>query len=210
MRKTIRRLLTALSLLAIGVAIAVLLLGETVLPPVVREQLQRLPPAMLIAIVAWFGLMLWFDRARRRTESPASPLEDEWPEPPSGVTPETAPRVGDDWTAAIDLATSPTAPRHARLEARDRVETELRSIATELYELTHDAEPSRASDAIETGDWTDDRRATALLGGPEAPSPPIYVRLFDLLRPESVYRRRVRHAIHALHGLAAGDGGGAR
>jgi hypothetical protein len=62
-----------------------------------------------------------------------------------------------------------------------------------------------AARAVETGAWTEDRRASALVGGPEAPSPSRLRWLLDLLLTGSAYQRRVRHAVAEVDRLLVGD-----
>ncbi|MUV50741.1 hypothetical protein GJ630_14085, partial [Haloarcula sp. CBA1122] len=58
---------------------------------------------------------------------------------------------------------------------------------------------------VRTGSWTDDRRAAAFLGGPDAPDPPIEMQLRDWASGEG-FDRKVEAAATEIRRLQRGEG----
>lgn len=170
-------------------AVSVVAPGAVPLPSAVRELLQALPPGVVLSLLALVALVLLFVRSRRSRATAVEPLL----EPAEG--PARAPALGHGFDEALAAAVDLEATRERRLVDREGVEAAVRAAVVEAYAVEAGVDADRAREAVETGTWTDDRRASALVGGPDAPSPPWSQWLFDLLRSESAYRRRVRHAI---------------
>lgn len=81
---------------------------------------------------------------------------------------------------------------------REEVREELRSVAVELLARERGLAERHARTRIESGEWTDDLRASAFLGGPEAPAPGLRVRVFDWLSVEGAYARGLDATIGEL------------
>jgi hypothetical protein len=195
--------LAVVAVLAILVAVvAVLAPGAVPVPPPVEALLETVPAAVILSLLAFVGILLLFARSRRSRSAELDPLLE-----PDEVGPR-APALGsgfdDDLTAATDL----DATRERRLVEREHVEEIVRDAAVEAYAIEVGADPETAHEAVVTGAWTGDRRASALVGGPEAPTPSWGQWLLDLLRSESAYHRRVRHAVAEIERLLT-DGAGA-
>jgi len=92
-----------------------------------------------------------------------------------------------------------SADRHIRQEIRDQSMTVLQSRGYS------DEEASRA---ISTGTWTEQRDVAAFLGGSEAPSMPLAVRLQDWLSTDPATVRRAERTIAELERIAGGGGYG--
>lgn len=84
---------------------------------------------------------------------------------------------------------------------REKVRAELRSVAVELLARERGFAEDRARTRIESGEWTGDRRASAFLGGPEAPAPSLRVRIFDWLSVEGGYARGLDATITELESI---------
>lgn len=189
-------------LLALGavcvLAAAALALAPSLVPgaAALERAVVALPVQALFALFVGALLLLVFARAvqvRLASESAA------------GRTRRTAPQPDEPTLGAAFEETLSTAvgarDRARRRHAQSDVEEELRAVAVTSYRLATDCDAEAAEAAVRAGDWSDDARATAVLGGPEAPSPPLYQWVYDLLRRESAYRRRVRHAVREIRDL---------
>jgi hypothetical protein len=188
------------SLLAVLLAaVAVLEPGAVPLPPPVRAVLTTLPPGVVLAVLAFVGVVLLLVRSRGSRAAPPEPLVER-EEPTARAT-----ELGSEFDARLATATDLDADRARRLTARESVEATVRDIAVEAYALDADVDHEAAARAVETGAWTEDRRASALVGGPEAPSPSRLRWLLDLLLTGSAYQRRVRHAVAEVDRLLVGD-----
>ncbi|WP_424003716.1 DUF7269 family protein [Haloarcula salina] len=86
------------------------------------------------------------------------------------------------------------------------VRGDLRAAARRALVRRTDRTRDEAVAAVEAGTWTDDRRAAALLGGDDAPDPPIAVQVRDWASGES-FDRRVDAATAEIYALyEEGDG----
>lgn len=200
---------TALAIAAVvGIVVATVAVvapGAVPLPPGIERLLTTVPPAVVLSLLAVATLLVLAVRSRRSRSSALDPLL---------VTEDTAPRapvlgsgLDDDVAAATDL----DATRERRLAARERVEERVGAAAIDAYTVAVGVDRETARTAVRTGEWTADRRASALVGGPDAPTPSRGRWLLDLLRSESAYGRRVRHAVAEIERLVDRDrarGGG--
>ncbi|WP_254821641.1 DUF7269 family protein [Haloglomus halophilum] len=190
------------SLLAVLLAaVAVLAPGAVPLPPPVRAVLTTLPPGVVLAMLVFVGVVLLLVRSRGSRADPPEPLVER--EVPTA----RATELGSEFDDRLATATDLDADRARRLTARESVEATVRDSAVEAYALDAGVDREAAARAVESGAWTEDRRASALVGGPGAPSPSRLRWLLDLLLTGSAYRRRVRHAVAEVERLLAGDPG---
>ncbi|MBV0900965.1 DUF7269 family protein [Haloarcula salina] len=81
------------------------------------------------------------------------------------------------------------------------VRGDLRAAARRALVRRTERTRDEAVEAVETGTWTDDRRAAALLGGDAAPDPPIAVQVRDWASGEG-FDRRVEAATAEIHALS--------
>lgn len=180
--------LAAVAVLALVLGI-VAVLAPGVVPSAVENALTTLPPPVLLSLLAFAAILLLLVRSRRSRSAEVEPLVVE------AEATERAPRLGGPFDEALDAATDLEATRERRLVDRERVEETVRAAAVEAYAVEHGVDRETAREAVVAGGWTDDRRASALVGGSDAPTPSWGQWLLDLLRSESAYHRRVRHAL---------------
>lgn len=120
--------------------------------------------------------------------------------PPEAVGVDPRPTPGQAIDERLAAVTGPP-PSHHRL--RDDIEETALEALIELG--GHD--PDEAQRRIDAGEWTDDVRAAAYLGGEDAPRPHWRMVLWDRLRVEPYGRRWARHAVEAIEAYAAEHGG---
>lgn len=186
--------------LAAGVA-AVLVAAVPGLPPApVRDAFAGLSAGALIGLLVLVGLLLAWLSGRRARQVPE-------PEPlvPDRSAADRAPAVGERFDDRLARVTDPDLPRERRLAGQDGVRDRVRAAAVTACRTAADCDRETAERAVDTGAWTDDPRASALVGGPEAAAPPLHVRAWDLVRAESAFRRRVRHALAAVRAVQRGE-----
>lgn len=195
--------LAVVAVLAILVAVAAVVApGAVPLPSAVEVLLTTIPAAVVLSLLAFVGIVLLFVRSRRSRSSEIDPLLE--PEDTGPRAPALGSVFDEDLTAATDL----DATRERRLVEREGVEELLRDAAVDAYAVEVGVDRETAHEAVVAGAWTDDPRASALVGGPDAPTPSWGQWLLDLLRSESAYHRRVRHAVAEIERLLT-DGAGA-
>lgn len=194
---------TVLAILAVVVAAVLTLVPpdaaatvERELAPIAESTPRLLALGMLVAI----GALLAATRTLGRTRRSVQPLRER-PKPPV-----RSPRPGTAFETRLAETIDPSVSRRRRLERRDRLEAELRALAVEAVSTGADCPEAAARKIVETGRWSDDPRATAVLGGPEAPRLSWHRWLLDLLRMENAYLRRVRHAVEEIEALSRTDG----
>lgn len=180
--------LVIVAVLALVLAV-VAVLAPGVVPSAVGNVLTALPPAVVLSLLAVAGILLLFVRSRRSRSTGVEPLVAETESTPR------APRLGGPFDDDLASATDLEATRERRLVDREGIEETVRAAAVEAYAVEHGVDREAAREAVTSGGWTDDRRASALVGGPDAPTPSWGQWLLDLLRSESAYHRRVRHAL---------------
>ncbi|KOX94379.1 DUF7269 family protein [Haloarcula rubripromontorii] len=113
--------------------------------------------------------------------------------------------VGDDideLLAKIDGRVDPYNGLEASYasEIRNRLREAARQVLVETTELSAEA----AAREVRAGSWTDDRRALAFLGGPDAPDPPIEMQLRDWASG-SGFDRKVEAAAAEIRQLQRGE-----
>lgn len=108
----------------------------------------------------------------------------------------------DDLLSEIDGRVDPYSGLEASYasEVRNRLRETVRQVLVE----TTDMSPEAAARAVRTGSWTEDRRAAAFLGGPEAPDPPIEVQLRNWASGEG-FDRKVEAATAEIRRLQRGE-----
>lgn len=123
---------------------------------------------------------------------------------PEGTQADPIDTVGDDiddLLARIDGRVDPYDGLEASYaaEIRDRLREAARQVLVET-----DVSPEAAARAVRTGSWTDDRRAAAFLGGPDAPDPPIEMQLRDWASGEG-FDRKVAAVTAEIRRLQRGE-----
>ena len=200
---------TRISLAGIGlilVCLSLVVLFRPALLPLDQVPVSRLSDSIrnnllqaLGATALIGGLLIYLGRhvlgiGRSPTaDRDSSPL----PYPPESIRTATAEQVGtgfDDRLAAIEST--------SRDGERDRIESSLRERAVELQTVYEGYDEQTASERVETGQWTDDPRAAAFLGGPAVAGPGWRTELWDWLRPMPRVERRIRHTVDALEAYA--------
>lgn len=199
-RRWFRGGVVTVSLLAlVGAGVAVFAPG--MIPSPVVTAVTNISPGVLIALVAAFGGLLWLASLHGRTPYSDVPLV-----PRREPTPE-APRLGASVDATLDRATDLDAARERRVTTREQLRDTLFDLAVDTYASAAACSPETATRAVETGAWTDDRRAAATLGDDAGPDLPLWLWLLDLFRSESAFRRRVSHTLRAIDELSRADPG---
>lgn len=177
----------------------VLSIAPGLVPAGLRGALSAVSPGVYVALLVLVGAAVLLVVARRSDGPRAAPLYDP-PEPT-----DRPPALGERFDATLERATHPELPRGARIDHQDAVREWLRESATNAVVRATDVDRDSAAELVASGQWTDDRRASALLGDDQAPAPPWYVHLLDLLAPESAFTRRVRHAVDEIEAVGDGD-----
>lgn len=118
--------------------------------------------------------------------------------PPEAVTTARQRRTAEDLDDAIETAIE------GDDDALEAVRTRLRETVTAAYARTTGCSDAVATQAIASGDWTDDRTAAAVLADETGPSHSLWSRLSLWLDPETERRRRLTHAVRAARGLTEG------
>lgn len=156
--------------------------------------------AILGAVVAVGGLVLAVageDSAADRTGAEVT-LPD-YSESVGGESPDTVATPVDG--ALDDLADSNAAPSDPEYaSAKTRIRTRLRDTAADLLMEAHGMERETAVRRIDSGSWTDDRRAAAFLGE-GVPDPPLGQRVCDWVRGVPL-RRQAEASVREVRSLA--------
>lgn len=182
--------------LQFGASIGAVVIGLFGLYTVVRTQDSALPPIK--------GSQPHSPYRDRGTDDEPTELLDELLEP-EATQAKSGDMVGDDideLLAKIDGRVDPYNGLEASYasEIRDRLREAARQVLVETAELSTEA----AARDVRTGSWTDDRRAAAFLGGPEAHDPPIEMQLRDWASGEG-FDRNVEAAATEIRRLQRGD-----
>jgi len=85
---------------------------------------------------------------------------------------------------------------------RARLREGLREAAVTVLTQYGSYSRDEAVEAVEAGTWTDDVYAAACIGGEQAPTPPLRVRVRNALRRDSSNERGVRHTVDAIAAVA--------
>ncbi len=108
-------------------------------------------------------------------------------------------QLGGDFDTDFETATDyGSTDRSNRETARTRTVEELRSLATGLYCQTTGCDHETAEAAVETGEWTTNKRAAGLLADDTGPSIPLGLWVWDLLVGRDPYVNSVDHTLAAL------------
>jgi hypothetical protein len=192
------RVLAALGGLAVLGAF-LLAVAPGLVPSGVRSTLAALSPGIYVALLTAVGFVMLLVVAARSGGPSAAPLA---PEPDQGDRP---PALGERFDRSLDRATDPSLQRADRLAYQSAIREWLQETGADAVARAADCDREVAARLVADGAWTGDRRASALLGDADAPAPPWYVHLWDLLRAESAFARRVRHAVDEIRAIDAGD-----
>ncbi|GGM31129.1 hypothetical protein [Haloarcula argentinensis] len=181
--------------LQLGASIGAVVIGLFGLYTVVRAEDSTLPPIK--------GRQPR-DSYRDDRDDKSSELLDELLEP-EAIPSESGELVGDDideLLAKIDGQVD----LYNGLEASyaSEIRNRLREGARQMLVETADMSTEAAAREVRTGSWTDDRRAIAFLGGPDAPDPPIEMQLRDWASGEG-FDRKVEAATAEIRRLQRGD-----
>lgn len=181
-----------LGLSALVGAVAVLVLPG--LGTQVAAALSALSPSVVVALLAAVAVAVTLLRASG--SSARAPVQRRVR--PDRDAPDRAPVLGASVTESLARATDADATRARRTDGRDRVRAALRDAAVDAVAVSEGVDRDAARETVLTGEWTDDPRAAAVVGDERAPSPPLATWLWDLVRGEDAFRRRVRHAVDAV------------
>lgn len=109
------------------------------------------------------------------------------------------PTAGDDFDEQLRGVVR--GPRWGRAHEREAVRERIERVAVDVLATYGDCSPEAARRQLDTGTWTDDPQAVALLA-PEAARPDdeqaLLGRVRQSLSLEPTFNRRVRHAVAAL------------
>lgn len=151
--------------------------------------------AAVVVLGLFAGLQGLWAAFRARSASPdlAEPPDPE----PVGV--ERPPVTGGEFDAAVERLADPSTGDD---EAREHVRRDLRRTAVTLLVERTGCTREEAATRITRGEWTDDVRAAAFLGGPDAATVPMGVRVREWLAPETPAGQRARRAAEEVVALA--------
>lgn len=125
-------------------------------------------------------------------------FDDATEEPPEAVTAARQRQTAEDLDEQFEGA---VAGEYGQFQAvRDR----LREAVVAAYAQTAGCDLETAEEAVDRGEWTDDRTAAAVLAGEDGPDYSLLSRLYLWLDPESERRRRLDRAVSEARGLTEG------
>lgn len=188
--RVFRPLAALLGVVALAAGIGVLLAPGELADSGIGEAVAGTP----VDAVAKYGLALAFGllalfTGLSRTETGRRSL----PTPETvGATRRTAGAVVDETLARV------VEDGEGGKRARAEVRREVRAVAVETLAETDGVSAAAAERLIEAGEWTDDPRAAAFLGGADVPRPPLGLRLRDWLSADPSYAIRARAAVDAI------------
>ncbi|MFC7116404.1 DUF58 domain-containing protein [Natronoarchaeum sp. GCM10025703] len=179
-----RRLALAIGIVALGLSLLAI-----VSPGLVAFNLDR----VLVSGVGGLVLLqaVRVIQARRRDDRDEAVTPD--PELPIATPP-----PGEDLESELERF----------LDARQiyyrqtRLRKGLREAAVTVLSQYESQSTAEAEAAVEAGTWTDDMYAAAFIGGEQAPTPPLRVRVPNALRRESPFKRGGRHTVDAIAAAA--------
>lgn len=107
--------------------------------------------------------------------------------------------------AELDVALPELAGERGRaarpVEHRDLIRERLRADAVETVARLRSRPREETTTVVASGEWTDDRYASDLLGGDDAPGPSWYQRLWHGLRRRDPFVHRVERTVESLEDL---------
>jgi len=197
--------LGALSLLG---ALAVVVLPGTVLEPVrFTAATARSLRSLALLLGVFVGLFGLYVVARRDPPDDAddgagsvdlASLRPERSHGPSGDA------VGTRLDAHLDRIGGLVDRRYDDRYTAYKVEQSLEALAVAVVAEAADCSRERAADHVAAGTWTDDVRAAAFLGGPDAPDRPLAMRIRDWTNG-AAYDRQVRATVDELAAISGGE-----
>ncbi|WP_135851997.1 DUF7269 family protein [Halorussus salinus] len=154
-----------------------------------------------VTVVGLLALMqaLRVGRSRMATELDAAETDDV-------ETVEAMPTPGDEFDRAV--AELRSGPRRNLIRERADLRETLETAALTAVADRENCSREEARQRVEAGTWTDDPHAAALLGGDDAPSPPLFDRLKIAASTESPFQYRIRRTADAVArkaGVEPGD-----
>lgn len=204
-RWTVAAGLGALSLLG---ALAVVVLPGTVLQPVrftaATAQSLRSVALLLGGFVGLFGLYVVYHRDPADDADDGSETVDLAalrPERPRGPSNDA---VGTRLDAHLDRIGGQVDQGYDDRYTAYRVEKNLESLAVAVVAEAADCSRERAREHVAAGTWTDDVRAAAFVGGPDAPDRPPSMRIRDWASG-ATYDRQVRATVDELAAINGGE-----
>lgn len=132
--------------------------------------------------------------ARRDSPTQPTPLVDEPPE--SGIG-ESVDSPAKQLRRTVMRA---TASRYRSWDGNDEatVEHELREAAIAAERRATGTRSAAATDAVGSGEWTDDPVASAFLADEDGPEYDVFEQLYERLNPGGAYRRRIDRTAAAI------------
>ncbi|AUX09807.1 hypothetical protein AArcSl_2182 [Halalkaliarchaeum desulfuricum] len=146
------------------------------------------PGRIVVSVIGVLALVQAARIARRRHRSTLD--EAKTPDPERSVS---APQPGDDFDTVLEQFVD---RRHQI--ARVRSDEGLSAAAVAVLVQFAGKTETEAKRRVKAGTWTDDVYAASFLGGENAPSVPLRDRVWNTLRRESGYQRRIRHTVDAI------------
>ncbi|WP_137283735.1 DUF7269 family protein [Halorussus salinisoli] len=115
---------------------------------------------------------------------------------PDVETVETVPTPGEAFDRTV--AELRSGPRRVLVRERADLRETLEEAAFTAVADRENCSREQARELVAAGTWTDDAHAASFLGGPDAPTPPIFDRLKLAASSESPYQYRIRRAADAV------------
>lgn len=189
-------------------AVAVVVLPGTLVQPVrfttATVEALRSFALLLGAFVGAFGLYVVYHRDPPDDTDDGSGgpvLAAMRPEHPHGPTNDAVGTQLDDY---LDEIGGMVEPGYDDLYTSYRVRKNLESLAVDVVADAADCPRERAREHVAAGTWTDDVRAAAFVGGPDAPDRPLAMRIPDWANG-ATYDRQVRATVDELAAINGGE-----
>jgi len=179
-----RRLALAIGIVALGLSLLAI-----VFPGVVAFSLDRIVVSGVGGLVLLQAVRVI--QARRHEDRDEAVTPD--PELPSATPP-----PGEDLESELERFLDARQIYYRQTRLREG----LREAAVTVLSQYDSQSTTEAEEAVETGTWTDDMYAAAFIGGEQAPTPPLRVRVPNALRRESPFKRGARHTVDAIAAAA--------
>lgn len=199
---------TALGALSLLAALAVVVLPGTLVQPVrftaATVQSLRSVALLLGGFVGLYGLYVVYHRDPPDDDGDGSETVDlatMRPERPHGPSNDA---VGTGLDAYLDRIGGQVDYGYDDRYSAYRVEQNLESLAVAVVAEAADCSRERAREHVAAGTWTDDVRAAAFVGGPDAPDRPASMRVRDWANGDA-YDRQVRATVDELAAINGGE-----
>lgn len=106
---------------------------------------------------------------------------------------------GQALTELVAESKSPETSLAVKRRHRDEIRELLQEAAVTAFVHHERCSRAEALDRLSAGEWPDDPRASAFLGGPAAADVPLRTRILDWLHPEPTFHRRADRTAEVLH-----------